>query len=753
MDAVKFSLPAVVAVSKLLNAESFSRGGVTTVEEAEVRKAEVGSILGTPPPINGWISSCSSKDVMRVVTTSEQDSASRHRKAEVGSCSDEKKHSNFQSENITEHGGNVNSSLFMLPKSAGKHCNRKAGKSESTSPCSKRQRTDQLEDAVNHDGTDDSNLISEKPGSSQAKCTFAEKSGAVKQKHGRDGKRVKAKNKLDPFFPKGGLLSSNSAVGGNNILGIYGLKSDIHHVTKHVDELPLNELLDGSYECYNLCQDIGKKVGNTNEDILHSVRKACSILQFKRPVQSQNSFELDGSSNRKAPSWLVISGSCGTSSMDCDKLDNNRADLTSYSEIHDSSSKPGPSVNFNNSSLLQPKDILERLALPPAKDLDSLLLDVAKPTVSSRSSTDLRPSKLTSKRVGLPPFSWSHSMPCKMNADVGKLCTTRSTSQGRWVRIGSAASSHGDARGRFSDLDSLSYDLSLVPSRGLKLGLSEEEKVPPVLVKPPWYEPSSSIHPASQIPEADQDMKYQGNSDISKGLSANNFLFQEQKDNLVEKEQSKIKSDGGSANSYCSPSKSAAGGCNGLLSNSLIPENSKEVVHSPRVLAAAHILCEMASDFRKPIQNNEKIRWPKKPSQKAMKACKSKCSTGKAVLSVAAKSVKGSGDLVKFANQMTLSKPPKFSTTDKNKDLDYTNNLGRGLIKWPTGPTPTSSTSSPSKLEKVPVADSKLLNTNMVNLLGMKPFSSRVPEKACNSHQKPRKPLTVDWVRGRCKKE
>ncbi|KAJ4950079.1 hypothetical protein NE237_026911 [Protea cynaroides] len=704
MDAVEFSLPAVVAVSKLLNTQDFSRGAVTPVEEAEVRKTETGSIFGTPSPINGCVSSCSPKDIIRVVTTSEQDSV--HRKAEVGLCRDEKQHFNFQGEKVTEHCGNVNSSLFMLPKSANKQTNRKAGKVQ-------------------------------------------KKSRVVKQKHGHDGKCVKAKAKLDPFFSKSGLLSPNSAVGGNNILGLYGLKSDIHNVTKHVDELSLNELLDGSYECSNLCQDKRKKAANTNENTLHLVRKACSILQLKRPVQSQNSFELDGSSNKKAPSLLGISGSCGTSSMDCDEVDKNATDLTSSSEIHDSCSKPGVSVNVNHSSLLQPEDILECLALPPAKDLESLLLDVAKPALSSRSSTDLCPSKLTSKRVGLPSLSLSHSIgvSCKTNADVAKLCTSKGTCQARWVRIGSTASFIGDARSCFSDVDSLTYDHSLVPSRGLKVGLSEDEKVPSLLVKNPWHEPSSStarFHPAFHIPGAEQDMKYQDNSDILKGPSPNNFLFQEHKDNHVEIEKSKSKSDGSCTSScYCSSSKSADDGCHRLLSNSLMPENSKQAVHSPRLLAAAQILCDIASDFRKQNQNNGKIRWPKKPSQKAMKACKSKSPTGKAVMSVQAKSVTGSV-------QLTLSKPPKFHSADKKKDLDYTNNLGRGLITWST---PASTSSSHSKLEVVPDADSKLLNVNVVNLLGMKPFPTRVLEKACDSHLKPRKSLTVDWGRRRYKKE
>ncbi|XP_043716350.1 uncharacterized protein LOC122664552 isoform X2 [Telopea speciosissima] len=674
MDAVELPFPAV-AVSKLLTAEGFSRAGVSTVEEANARKADSVSILGSSP-INGCISSCSPNDVMCVGITSEQDSVSRHRKAEVGLGRDEKQHSNFQGEKIIKLCGNVNSSVVMLPKSAGKQCTRKAGKVQSTSPCSKRQRTDQLEDTINQNGTVDSNVMSEKLGSGQAKCTFAEKSKVVKQKH--DAKRVKAKTKLDPFFAKAGLLSSSSAIGGNNILGIYGLKSDIHDVTKHVDELSLNELLDGSYKCPSLCQDKGKKAANTNDNILHSVRKACSILQRRRPVQSQNSFELDSSSNKKAPTWLVTSGSCGTS-MNCDKVDTNMTDLSSSSKIQASCGNPGASVNMNNSSLFQPKDILKQLELPPAKGLDSLLLEVVKPAVSSRSSIDLRSGKLTSKRAGLPPFSWSHSigLPCKTNADVGKMCTTKSTCQGRWVRIGSAVSSLGDACGCFSDLDLLTYDHSLVPSRGLKLGLPEDEKVPLVHIKPPWHEPSSStarFHPASHIPD----------------------------------------------------------------------------VHSPRLLAAAQILCEIANDFWKRNQSNGKIRWPKKPSQKAMKARRSKYSTGKAeVLSVAEKSVTGSGDLAKVADQITLPKPPKFHRADEKKDLGYTNNLGRGLIKCSV---PASRISSPSKLERDQVADSKLLNTDMVNLLGTKPFSTRILEE-CNSHQKTRKPLTVDWGRGRCKKE
>jgi len=60
--------------------------------------------------------------------------------------------------------------------------------------------------------------------------------------------------------------------------GIYGLKSDLHDVTKHLEELSLDELLDGSYKHPNLCPEKGEKASNGNENVLLSVRKSCSIL-------------------------------------------------------------------------------------------------------------------------------------------------------------------------------------------------------------------------------------------------------------------------------------------------------------------------------------------------------------------------------------------------------------------------------------------------------------------------------------------
>lgn len=77
------------------------------------------------------------------------------------------------------------------------------------------------------------------------------------------------------------------------LIGLYGLKHDFHDVTKLMDEPPLDELLKGTFECPIISKDKGKKASNNNGSFLNSVRKACSILQFPKPVDSQNMAVMD----------------------------------------------------------------------------------------------------------------------------------------------------------------------------------------------------------------------------------------------------------------------------------------------------------------------------------------------------------------------------------------------------------------------------------------------------------------------------
>ncbi|KAF8364982.1 hypothetical protein HHK36_033016 [Tetracentron sinense] len=106
-----------------------------------------------------------------------------------------------------------------------------------------------------------------------------------------------------------------------------------------------------------------------------------------------------------------------------------------YLKIQDSFSKRGAPANTSDSSLYRPEDILECITLPPPGFLDSLLVDAAKPAVSSRSTPVQCLRKPICHKTSLPPFPWSHYFggPWRTNFDAGMLSTNRSTCQGRWA--------------------------------------------------------------------------------------------------------------------------------------------------------------------------------------------------------------------------------------------------------------------------------------------------------------------------------
>lgn len=95
--------------------------------------------------------------------------------------------------------------------------------------------------------------------------------------------------------------------------GLYGLKHDFHDVTKLMDEPPLDELLRGTFDCPILSKDKGKKTSNMSVSFLNSVRKACSILQLRKSVQSQNMSEVEYSSSMKISTCQLSSVSAAES--------------------------------------------------------------------------------------------------------------------------------------------------------------------------------------------------------------------------------------------------------------------------------------------------------------------------------------------------------------------------------------------------------------------------------------------------------
>ncbi|XP_024994594.1 uncharacterized protein LOC112527960 isoform X2 [Cynara cardunculus var. scolymus] len=300
-----------------------------------------------------------------------------------------------------------------------------------------------------------------------------EKTHTAKQKTTISGKRSDKRNgkvsksKCDSFSVKVGLSSFSSAAGGNNILGVYGSKHDICDFAKHVDELSLNELLGGSCKCPKSIKDKEKETEILNGSILQSVRQACSILQLQKPNHTPNVAAIDGAYNHNASSCLPNSATSGASTNEENKGD--VADPASSNKVENSCSGLTDHTILKF-PLFAPKDVLGRLALPPPKDLDLMLLDNMKPSSTSK----------VHNGGTLPTFPWSHVSGghFKANPDVVKSTPSKSTCQGRWVRMRNSTTSLGDTTTYLADFESLTYNQSLVPLGCQQPGPIEKEKSP-----------------------------------------------------------------------------------------------------------------------------------------------------------------------------------------------------------------------------------------------------------------------------------
>ncbi|WOK94190.1 hypothetical protein Cni_G02892 [Canna indica] len=336
--------------------------------------------------------------------------------------------------------GEPNMSVSLLSNHEGKALHRDSDRKLSNCSYSKRPRIDQPESCLKNAHVDDVSTIMQK-NVDLIRSTSADKARMLKSRRGLDGKKNDRKNfrsgtktRYDTFTSKAGFAGTDTMCGGNNLLGIHGLKSDLSDVAKHVDDLRLSELLDGSYRYSCINAEKGKKLPIAGENIFVSMRKAFSILP--------QTCSTDSNGNRKTtlshmkPSSSSSKSNCNQNDKDCD-----RSSSTKY-------------PNSDDDNLYQPKEVLKRIALPPAQDLDSLLFDLS---LSSCKSTL---PKETCHGASLPPFSWSstHTGACKPIADTGKQISTKNTSQGRWLRIDNTSLLAGDNSDRFLDWEQLTFD-------------------------------------------------------------------------------------------------------------------------------------------------------------------------------------------------------------------------------------------------------------------------------------------------------
>ncbi|XP_071918150.1 uncharacterized protein [Coffea arabica] len=702
MDTVGLALPeAVVAVSKLMGSEGFSSGGSGGVGAA-VGIVQAGRPEGNSVTIRPSFDACSHRAGAPTMGERERNMGKRtecehlvikmpvmreakippepafqYKVPDTGRFVPNGQLSNLHlgdaSEELKLLSMNASQSLTTNPEA--KQLHRRSGKvSGSNSGGSKRSRIVQLELSTGETGLEDMKGSSSRTGYCPAKFTVAEKSQMPKQRNNSNAKRNDKRNgripksRCDSFCLKNGLVSFSSVAGGGNFV-VYGSKSDIFDGTKPVDELPLSELLDGSYNCPSLVKDKGKAVENSNENLLHLVRKAASLIWRQSPVHSQNPANINDVDNQNVSMGPFSIGACPTSRMDGEKEDS--CTVNQPSNYKDSCGHMKPLAVAVDSPLCPPKDILERLALPPSKDLDSLLLDAVRPASSSRTGTDLRLGKTVFHRTGLPPFSWSHNSSghVKSGSDTVKLSANRTTCPGRWVKVGNTLTPVKGSNLSMLDLKSLTYNHRLVPSGNL---------------------PSTPL-----------------------GVE--------------------------NASSICLNISSREQGVSSSAAFSASQDPSDEL--SPRLLAAAQTLYEIASHSTRQ-NSHEMMKWLKQPSQKTMKACTLKLSQKSEKFFVPPKASIGPDNLVKVADGMFPSKKLRLSADEKTDAVCHIKPGKRAPTNWSA---PRSIRSSPSKLFRDSVPEMKNYNRHIVNKSYMMPPPSRVADKACNSRQKLKKIVPMDW--------
>ncbi|KAK8939582.1 hypothetical protein KSP40_PGU015786 [Platanthera guangdongensis] len=223
------------------------------------------------------------------------------------------------------------------------------------------------------------------------------------------------------------------------ISGSHGFKSDTHDIIKQLEELSLFDLLNGSYQFSMLPVDKGKKSSNSNDSILLSVRKACSILCPPAHALAENSSNSKACQSSQDPNFSTVSTS------NCELKDKQLEESLTKGKAQDTSQ-----ANWINSTIYQPKRILDQLALPAAHELESFLFNSNMNSVPPQFMAKTK----TCGATDLPPFHWSfsHGSNNKPSVESCKMNATKNACQGKWVRIGRSFSSTG---GDKSDMDLL----------------------------------------------------------------------------------------------------------------------------------------------------------------------------------------------------------------------------------------------------------------------------------------------------------
>lgn len=162
-------------------------------------------------------------------------------------------------------------------------------------------------------------------------------------------------------------------------------------------------------------------------------------------------------------------------------------------------------------------------------------------------------------------------------------------------------------------------------------------------------------------------------------------------------------------------------------------------------MSAAQTLYDIAINAASRQNIDGIVRWPKKPSQKSMRARKLKSEETEELYTAPTTYGLWSYNSFKNEGHMHPSKKPKLGTIESRRDIAQTN-CRKGPLNWAT---PRSSRSSPSKfIRDSSVSEAKHSTSSIVKQSSMMPPPATLLSKAGEGQQKTRKLMLMDWKRG-----
>ncbi|GJN19520.1 hypothetical protein PR202_gb06803 [Eleusine coracana subsp. coracana] len=545
-------------------------------------------------------------------------------------------------------------------------------------PCSKRPKLEPVQ-TVRDTETKRHDSMSQKNVPEILHRAPPEKSRLLKQKRVSDAKRIDKKNVRSGVRSKYDCFSSKAGL-ANFDSGFLG-----------------NSVL-GAHGLKSDIRDITDHIENLSlSELLDGTYKYSSLGREKGKRVLHTKDELLGSV-RKAFSMLSDMDNYGKEanlilSPKLPSASNTSCDVKEQCGDKPSSTKESSQVNVCEIALRHPKDILSCLTLSQGQDLDSLL------SPGGESSDTVKPHtpSVTAHGASLPPFPWSISQSggYRPSVDSGKHGSSRSNSHWQWVRVGSSRTPLDDEDSSVHKIGDLLQEmnavkLSIMDSFEGRYNLCGTESTSGSLVQNIHSRKGGNAH-------GSQQQHYLENGDLSDG-----FQKHGNEDSLLRTPQA-----------------------------------------SPRTLRAAEILCDMRRSNEQWIAqgySNGAIKWPKSPSEKAMKACKPSSPFGTAESSSGSRN----SDAARNGSNQSSKK-----IVDRKNDPARLNNPGKGSIRWPV---PIEDGASPVRSERV---DTRQPHGNGGRLPSQVPSQARLVKEYENQQKLRKATLTSslgpagDWNRER----